>query len=70
MGYDHHYDFSFIDLIKLLFTILCFIVLCLLVIGVTLLIFYFLCKKVRKSIQFKNDEEGIVIKIDDNINRK
>ena len=70
MGYDHHYGFSFIDLIKLLFTILCFIVLCLLVIGVTLLIFYFLCKKVRKSIQFKNDEEGIVIKIDDNINRK
>lgn len=70
MGYGHHYGFSFIDLIKLLFTILCFIVLCLLVIGVTLLIFYFLCKKVRKSIQFKNDEEGIVIKIDDNINRK
>ena len=62
---------NLIELAKLLFTILCFVALCILVIGVTLFVIFYLCKRFRKSIQFKNDEEGMVIKIDDNkINKR
>ena len=60
-----------IEAAKFLLTIICFVVLCLIVIGATLAVFYYLCVKFKRAkrfalLQFKNDDDGLVIKIDDN----
>ena len=63
-----------IEAAKFLLTVIFFVALCVLVLGATLAIFFYLCSKFKKAkrfalLQFKNDDDGLVIKIDDNFKK-